>query len=130
VQEAMQKENRYPGEPNEFLGTAMLIGVLITLAIMALWGAPLLSFSSNELLADLPWTAVWLTVTLAARGWIRRSPKTRNFLVSCSEGCYGRFLSEKAERGMDRFFYWMFRAMVLLVFAAIFFCIVSVAFYH
>ena len=108
----------------------MLIGVLITLAVMALWGRPLLSFSSNKLLADLPWTAVWLAATLVARSWIRRSPKTQAFLASCSESCYGRFLSEKAERGGDRFFYVMFRAMILIVFAAIVFCIVYVAFYY
>ena len=124
----MQKENSPPGEPEEFIGTSMLIGVLITVAIMALWGVPLFSVSSNDLLADLPWAAVWLVATLLARSWIRRSAKTRALLASCTEKFYGRFLSENAERGVDRFFYVMFRAMILIVLAAIFFCLVYVAF--
>ena len=125
----MQEEVHQPPEPKEFVGTSMAIGVLVTLAVMALCGRPLFALSTNPLLMDLPWAVVWLTATVVARMWIRRSAKTQTFLTSCTEKYYERYLPDKAEQGVERFFFVLFRATILLVCAAIILGIVVVAFY-
>ena len=115
-------------ERKAYIGTAMFLGTLCTLALMVLCGAPLLSFSSNDLLADVPWTALWVIATLVARWSIQRSIRMQAWIDYCSKLSYGRFLSEETERGINRFLSVLFRGIIAIVFLALVVAVTYLAF--
>jgi len=113
----------------EFIGSSMVIGAVITLAIVSIWGGPLLALAPHPVLADLPWLIIWLTATFAARIAIRRSVTLRQIVDSCSEKTYGRVLSDRAADCVERLFRILLRAAILIVCVAIALGVVVVAFY-
>lgn len=114
----------------EFIGSSMVIGTLITLAIVSIWAGPLLALAPHPVLADLPWLIIWLIATLAARTAIRRSVILRQIVSSCSEKTYGRVLSDRAANRVERFFRILLPATILIVCVAIALGVVVVAFYN
>ena len=108
----------------------MVIGAVITLAIVSIWGGPLLALAPHPVLADLPWLIVWLIGTLAARTAIRRSVILRQIVSSCGEKTYGRVLSDRAANHVERFFRILLRAIILIVCVAIALGVMVVAFYN
>jgi len=118
-----------PTERKAYIGTAMFLSALCTLALMVLCGAPLLSFSLKDLFTDLPWTGLWVIVTLVVRWLIQRSTRMQSFIDYCSNLSYGRFLSEETERGIDRFLSMLFRGIIVAVFLAILVTVIYLAFF-
>ena len=114
----------------EFIGSSMVIGAVVAIAVISLWGRPLLVLTPHPVLADLPWLIIWLIATLAARTAIRRSVILRQIVSSCGEKTYGRVLSDRAADRVERFFRILLRAIILIVCVAIALGVMVVAFYN
>ncbi|MDG2208026.1 MAG: hypothetical protein P8K78_09000 [Pirellulales bacterium] len=129
----MTQETQEAPEPQpadrEFIGASMVIGAVITLAIVSIWGGPLLALAPHPVLADLPWLIIWLTATFAARTAIRRSVTLRQIVRSCNAKTYGRVLSERAADRVERLFRILLRVAILIVCVAIALGLMVVAFY-
>ena len=107
----------------------MVIGAVITLAIVSIWSRPLLALAPHPVLADLPWLIIWLTATFAARIAIRRSVTLRQIVHSCNAKTYGRILSGRATDRVERLFRILLRVAILVVCVAIALGLMVVAFY-